>query len=283
MQIIDLRVYPVKSFGGLSVPAATVHPWGLAGDRRWAVTGPDGEVLTARDLPGMLAISAEAREDGGVLLRAAGSPDLAVPPPAGGPPAAIRLRGLDRAVDAGTTAAAWVSAAVGRPARLVWLDDPRRRPMSEEHGGRPGDTFVLQDDAPLLLTTAASLDRLSAWIAEEAALRGEDEPGPLAGIRFRPNVVVDGTEPFAEDSWTRVRLGDTWFRFAERCDRCTMTTVDPATYRKGKEPIRTLSRHRKQDGKVWFGIRLVPEAPGELRVGDEVAAGVHPTGTATAG
>lgn len=52
-----------------------------------------------------------------------------------------------------------------------------------------------------------------------------------------------------------------------------MTTVDTDEFSKGKEPIRTLARHRRWDGKTWFSIQLIPERTGVLRVGDEVVPG----------
>ncbi|MFC7583468.1 MOSC domain-containing protein [Nonomuraea antimicrobica] len=83
-------------------------------------------------------------------------------------------------------------------------------------------------------------------------------------------VVAGAGEPFAEDGWQRVRIGEVDFRVAKGCDRCVLTTVDTTTYRKGKEPIRTLSRHRKRDGKVWFGVNLIPDGPGRIAQGDPV-------------
>ena len=92
--------------------------------------------------------------------------------------------------------------------------------------------------------------------------------------RFRPTVVVDGAaEPFAEDGWRHVRIGEVSFRFAEQCDRCVLTTIDTRTLAGGKEPLRTLARHRQWDHKTWFGIRLVPATTGVIRVGDPVVAG----------
>ena len=50
-----------------------------------------------------------------------------------------------------------------------------------------------------------------------------------------------------------------------------MTTINPDTAAKGKEPIATLARHRRWDGKTWFGVNLVPDSHGVgLRVGDDV-------------
>ena len=89
---------------------------------------------------------------------------------------------------------------------LGWLDDPRRRSVSADHGGRPGDVLSLADAGPLLLASTASLRRLDDWIAAGAAERGEEPPAPLPMERFRPTVVVDGAEtPFAEDAGAACR------------------------------------------------------------------------------
>ena len=108
--------------------------------------------------------------------------------------------------------------------------------------------------------------------AEEAELRGEPGAVRLDARRFRPNVVVDHDVPFAEDDWRGIRLGGIDFRISKPCDRCVLTTIDPDTRVKGKEPLRTLARHRRRDGKVWFGINLIPDGTGHLRVGDKAEA-----------
>jgi uncharacterized protein YcbX len=46
--------------------------------------------------------------------------------------------------------------------------------------------------------------------------------------------------------------------------------VEPDTLARGREPIRTLSRFRRRDGLTWFGVRIAPESPGKVRVGDPV-------------
>jgi uncharacterized protein YcbX len=263
-----LTVYPVKSARGTAVTEAVVEPWGLAGDRRWAVVAAaDGARVGAARCPALMTLDASPAPDGGLLLAAPGAGALRVPPPS---PAAVPVpvrdfTGVDRAVPVSAAADAWLSAVLGRPVRLVWQDDPARRPVAPGHGGLPGDVFSLADTAPLLLTTTASLRRLDEWT-------GPGVP-PLDMRRFRPNAVVanDGDEPFAEDRWTRVRIGGVTFRLTERCDRCSVTLRDPDTLAGGPEPIRSLARHRRgADGKVYFGVRLVPETTGPVRVGDPV-------------
>ena len=101
---------------------------------------------------------------------------------------------------------------------------------------------------------------------------GEEPPGPLPVERFRANLVVDGDEPFAEDRWTRVVVGDVAFRIGKPVGRCVMATLDPVTLTTAKEPTRTLARHRRIDGKVFFAVHLVPETSGRISVGDAVRA-----------
>jgi uncharacterized protein YcbX len=94
---------------------------------------------------------------------------------------------------------------------------------------------------------------------------------PLPMTRFRPNIVVAGALAWQEDNWRRIRVGEVVFRVAKGCDRCVLTTVDPDTGIKGREPLWTLARHRSWDGAVWFGINLIPDNLGRIAVGDEVA------------
>lgn len=269
MQVTRLRIHPVKSFAGLDVSSARVLPWGLDGDRRWAVVDPEGEPITAREANGLLGLTAEVLGDSGLLLGDRdGTEPLRVDVPTGADPVAVGHSRQGTALPAGPEADAWLSGRIGRPARLVWQPDPTARPVNPAHGGRPGDHVTLADVAPLLLTSESSLAQLDRWT--------DDDTAPLDMLRFRPNVVVDGDPdaPFAEDTWPSVRIGDVRFRVSGVCDRCVMTTVDPVSLARGKEPIRTLARHRKWDGKTWFGVWLVPDpAPANdpvLRVGDEV-------------
>lgn len=268
MRVVGLYVYPVKSTRAHPVERAQVEWWGLAGDRRWAVVTPDGVPITGRECRDLFTVVASGTPDGGLLLTAPGAPDFTVPPPDPARTVPVKFMALDRATWCGEGADAWLTAKLGRPARLVWLADPRARAIPEEVGGLPGEVYHLGDTMPLHLITIASLRRLDDWIAETAVERGEELPEPLEVLRFRPNVVVEGPPAFAEDDWKRLRLGAVDFRVAGPCGRCVMTTIQPDTREGGKEPIRTLARHRRWGGWAWFGVQLVPETLGEIAVGD---------------
>ncbi|MGN9778715.1 MOSC domain-containing protein [Micromonospora sp. H33] len=268
MRLNAIHTYPVKGCHRLDHDGAEVRPWGLAGDRRWMVVDAAGVGVTQREVAGLVALRAVAR-DGGLTLRAAGHPDLEVPEPSGGEPVPVRTfrnRKLSvPALPAGPAADAWVSALLDRPVRLVWLARPTRHIPAGDREHDTGDQVSFADAYPLLLTNAASLDALNGWLADAG------EPS-VPMTRFRPNLVVEGAPSWAEDTWIGrpLRIGGVRFRAAGPCDRCVVTTTDQETGVRGKEPLRTLGRYRNVRQKLLFGLNLVPVTTGRVAVGDEV-------------
>jgi len=271
LDLAELRRYPVKSCRGQQLEVAVVEPWGLAGDRRWMLVDETGETVTAREHAEMLLVHPRLRADGGLEVSAppdSDLPDLVVPPPVGGRVVDVSVFGRApfAATEADHEADAWFSKVLGEPVRLVFADDPNRRQANAEFAG-PGVPMHFGDAYPLLVTTEASLAALNELIA--AGPRADE--GPLPMVRFRPNLVVAGGLPWAEDGWRRIRVGAAEFRVVKGCDRCAIPTTDDETAVRRKEPTYTLAQHRRWDGAVWFGMNLVPVTPGAtIRVGDEV-------------
>lgn len=268
VELTRIYRYPVKSCRRDELQQAEVEPWGLAGDRRWMVVDQGNEQITAREEPRLFL--ADPQIDGtGLLLRAPGQPALTVKAPDGSELTRVGVWGkVIEAAVAGEDAHRWFSLLLGRPVRLVYLDDPlRRRPNPKFSQAQDRVSFA--DGYPLLLATEESLAALNAWIAEGPRAH----EGPLPMTRFRPNVVVRGAPAWAEDGWRRLRIGDVTFRSVKGCDRCVMTMLDPETLAKTKEPIATLSRHRRWDGATWFAMNIIPDRPvagATIRVGDPV-------------
>ncbi len=278
MQITSLNIHPVKSTAIRPVDTVRVTPGGLEGDRTWVVVDADGVVVTAREEHSLFAITADTPATDPSLasalrLRAAEMPDLLLDQPSG-ERVRIRLFRHELAgIPAGPEADTWISNSLGRDdLRLVWCDDPTRRTLNPDHS-RPEDFTAYADGYPVTIASVASLRQLNDWIIEGALDRGEDPPDPLPIQRFRPNVVVDGNAPFGEDNWTSVLIGDVRFRVAKPTGRCVMTTIDIDSLETGKEPIRTLSRHRLADHMTLFAVSLISETTGVVRVGDEVTVG----------
>ncbi|KJK45841.1 MOSC domain-containing protein [Streptomyces sp. NRRL F-4428] len=267
LHVQALHVHPVKSVAGSAPDEVAVEPWGLSGDRRWALVDPEGTVLTQRRHPRLALASARPVGGGRIALTAADMAELVVEVPEPGPLEPVSLFGKKvETVVAARAAADWFSAFLGVPVRLVHLDDPAvRRPVDPDYA-LPGETVSLADGYPVLITTLASLDALNSLIA------AGDHPdeGPLPMNRFRPNIVVSGAEAWAEDGWQRLAIGDALFRGARECGRCVITTTDQRTAERGREPLKTLAAHRRIGTSLAFGRLLVPLRPGTLHVGDEV-------------
>ena len=88
--------------------------------------------------------------------------------------------------------------------------------------------------------------------------------------RFRPNVVIEGAEAWAEDRWQRIAIGSAVLRAPKPCERCVVTTIDSSTAKAEREPLRTLASFRRTERGVLFGVNLVPETLGVIAIGDPV-------------
>ena len=263
----SLHIYPVKSCHRVDLDAAEVEPWGLAGDRRWMITDAEGLMRTQRVLPRLALIRPSYAADGVLRLHAPGMPDLEVAPPlrgAGAEQAKVTVWHFNGpAARAGGAADEWLSAFIGEPSMLVYMDDTSARPTDAQYS-RAEDRVSFADGYPLLLASAASLEALNDWIVEMGG-------PPVPMTRFRPNVVIEGAEPWAEDDWQRVRIGGQVFRAVKRCARCVMTTVDPEHgVFAGQQPLKALRKHRRVDKSVFFAVNLIPDTVGPIEIGEGV-------------
>lgn len=274
MHLSALFLYPVKSLRGCAAAAADLDDLGLVGDRRFMLIDSDGRFLTQRTEP-RLALINSALEPGQLVLSAAGAGSVAVPR-AADPAAPRRLvsvwksEGLT-AEDAGEPAAEWLGAFLGRPVRLVRLGADFRRPVRKFPAAfteRAIPLVTFADGYPFLIVGEGSLADLN----DRLIARGEV---PVPMDRFRPNLVIAGAPPFAEDTWPRFRVGEVVFRGAGPCGRCIVTTTDQQTGERGHEPLRTLAAYRRDaidPTNVNFGQNLIAESiHGTLQVGDPVA------------
>jgi len=251
----ELWRYPVKSMRGARHRQLAVDARGFVADRRWMLVDAQGRFLTQRQLPRMALLDAELG-DGRLQLSAAGQ-SLDVPPPAADAPLLEVQVWNDRVLAQPVSAAVdrWLSEFLGQACRLVMLPDTQVRRVDPDYA-RAQDQVGFADGFPFLLISQASLDDLNARL---------DAPLPMR--RFRPNLVVSGCAPYAEDGWKRIRIGDLQLRVVKPCSRCIIPTIDPATAERAAEPLRTLMGYRKRGNQVYFGQNLLHDGPGELAEG----------------
>jgi uncharacterized protein len=268
--LASIHVYPVKGCRAVDLDRALVEPWGLAGDRRWLIVGADCQFITQRKHPALARVVVTPGPGAAITVSSDGYPALPIPVP-GDDAEQLKVtiwRSTVLATAAGSAADAWFSAYLGEPVRLVYLDDPTRRAVDPAYGA-DGDTVSFADGYPLLLTSAASLDQLGQWLAEAG-----DRPVPMN--RFRPNVVVTGFRPWAEDQWRRVTIGPVAFRVAKPCGRCVVTTTDQTTGARGSQPLKMLATRRRFGQNLLFGQNLIPDSPGHIQVGDPIEVILFP-------
>ena len=263
LELTAIFIYPVKSLRGVSLSEAALENGRLVGDRNWLLVDAIGRFMHMRDYPQMARVAAEITR-GGIRVTAdgMGELDIARPDTTNVPSEQVTHVRLWRrsapVVPAGPDADTWFSEALGEPCRLMAFVPGARAlnvPSYEVHSS-------LQDATPFHLTTEESLADLNARMSK-----------PIPMNRFRPNLVVRGAAPYAEDSWRRLTIGGTTLRWIKPCTRCVATTTDHMTGERGsRDPLLTLARYRRLGPSVVFGHYLVADSWGErLRVGDRGA------------
>lgn len=264
IRITQLTIYPVKGCRGQQLENATMTPEGLDGDRQFAVT-IDGRRSNQKQIAGLKFLEA-TRGQGQLVLGYPGAGSFELALDEGTLQAEEEFRGQQiPLLDMGDSVAEFLSDALGQSVRLQRVrqavDWFLPHPEFTAVHGQVQTRFV--DAAPILLVGQSSLDDLNSRL---------ESPVPMD--RFRPNIVVDGLDPYQEDELEVFAFGDVQLDRVTVCERCIVTTMDQQTGDMGKEPLNTLSKYRKRSndyaGGIMFGI-YTTGASGDLKLGDELS------------
>jgi uncharacterized protein YcbX len=261
MFLSEIWIYPVKSLGGIRLTESQVREKGLQYDRRWMIVDEKGKFLTQRVNSKMALLDVSFHTDGLILSHRSDIENQVLVPFKPVSSQAIQVKVWKDVVTARTVcdqADQWLTEQLGKNVRIVEMYEESRRLMDPDYAD-PGTLVSFADDFPFLLISNASLDDLNSKLTDSVEMK-----------RFRPNFVVSGTEPFAEDFWKEIIIGNIAFNVAKPCERCVLTTIDPATGTKGLEPLKTLATYRKVNNQILFGQNLVGSQTGMLREGDQV-------------
>jgi uncharacterized protein len=265
--VASLHVYPVKSCRGIALQEARLTPAGIEHDREWMVVSPEGRFVTQRELPRMALIgTALSAEE--LLLAAPDMPRLALPlawqPQDAGAAREVVIWGDHcAAFDAGERAAEWFSRFLGRPLRLVRFDPAGRRVSNRKWTGDVAADNRFSDGFAVLIISLASLEDLNARLEL-----------PLPMNRFRPNIVLAGVAPYAEDRFDELVAPGLRLRVVKPCVRCIITTTDQELgEQQGAEPLHTLRSYRNDRALhgVTFGQNAIVIEGSQLRSGQQLA------------
>lgn len=261
MQLDQIIIYPIKSCAGIELENSLVENRGFPMDRRWMLIESDGMFVSQRNSPQLSLIESKITESQ-ILVNYPGMDQLG-----------INIGSSDRglikttiwddqvkALSVCSEADNWFTKVLNRRIRLVYMNDVVTRPLVKDR--LPKDqSFELSfaDGFPYLLTNQASLDDLNQRLVD-----------PVKIDRFRPNLNVSGFEPFEEDKWKLISIGDVKFQVVKPCARCHVTTIDQNTAQSSHEPLKTLARYRKYENQVLFGMNLVALNSGSVSINDPV-------------
>jgi uncharacterized protein YcbX len=259
LRLSGIYIYPIKSASGIALEMAQVGKRGFQYDRQWMLVDERGKFLTQRQFPRMALIKVQL-EGEYLVIAAPQRQSLYVPLHLDNQEhISVEVWGdVCEAIPLGEEVARWFSEFLELSCQLVYMPESSLRPVNSQYASQ-NEQVSFADAFPFLLISEASLQDLNERL---------DEPVPMN--RFRPNLVVSGCEPFAEDSWRSIRIGSIAFRVVKPCDRCTITTVEQSTGIRGKEPLQTLAQYRRWKGKIFFGQNLLQEQLGMLKIGDSV-------------
>jgi len=254
----QLAIYPIKSTAQITLQKAQIGPFGLDMDRRWMLIDENGHMLTQRKHPQLCLVKCKL-DDKYLTVSAPDTPLLKLPRQY--PERFLRATVWEdtcNSLDCGDDARKWFSSFLNIPARLVYF--PRNEVRQVDlNFARQGDITAFSDGFPYLLISQASLDELNSRLDTPVEMR-----------RFRPNLVIAGTEPFAEDNWKKIRIGDNTFNLVKPCSRCSIPSINPDTAQQTAEVVKTLAGYRMQDNKIFFGQNVIADGSAELEVGMEV-------------
>ena len=251
----ELAIYPIKSTSQIRLQKARISPFGLEMDRRWMLIDEQGYMLTQRKHPRMCLIQGTL-DNANLSIFAPEMTALTVPVKA--PQSLLKATvwaDTCNAYDCGLQAAEWFSRFLQTPARLVYFPDNEKRQVDLGYA-QQGDITAFSDGFPYLLIGQDSLDDLNSRLK-----------APVEMQRFRPNLVVMGTEAFAEDNWKKIRIGDITFQLVKPCSRCSIPSINPQTAEKTAEVVTTLAGYRMRENKIFFGQNMIAEGSGQLSVG----------------
>jgi uncharacterized protein len=261
MKVTHLFLYPVKSCGGIPLKEARIAERGFEHDRRWMLID-ENRISINQIMQPRLACVSPSFTSAGLQVQAPQMDTLTVPSePETDQVLTVKvLKKFCEAVVVNTQASQWFSDFLHQPCQLVYMPETTRRPVNPAYALNQ-DIVSFANGYPFHLLGQASLDALNERL---------DHPLPMN--RFRPNIVIAGAEPFAEDRWQTIRINTQCFSLVKPCNRCAVTMVDQQTgERAGKEPLRTLASFRRFEKQVFFGRYVLSSSVGgTVKLGDPV-------------
>jgi uncharacterized protein YcbX len=275
MIVSELYVYPLKSCQGIELQQTQVTTKGFLWDREMMLVSGSGKFITQRQFPQLAKVQVAIIESNiSLQIEDATLPPLTFSPTLTGNLIEVDIwRDRLLAIDQGDAVAQWFQQLLNlepnKVCRLVRQSPEHLRLLESKYAINQEQSLTFADNYPIMLTASASLIELNQRIVEIH----QQAKQAIPMNRFRPNIVVETTEPFVEDTWSVIQIGDIRFTVVKPCSRCIITTIDQQQGAKNqlKEPLNTLGTFRQlSEQGVMFGVNMIPQNEGTIKVGDRL-------------
>lgn len=287
ISVTALYIYPIKSCKGIKVENAKISKRGFFYDRLFMVIDENGKFVSQRTQPKMCYIETQINFESKMLTISAPSMATVLTIPLNdsknGASEAIKVTVWGDECIAneafGDKGNRWFQECLGTPnLRLVRMSDDCVRKTDEKFA--PESQVAFSDGFPFLLCSNSSMVALNQKLGK-----------PIPITNFRPNIIVDCKEPFAEDKWSQIEFHHSDvtcqpsvvpMKVVKPCSRCKVPTIDQATaqFDPNNEPSRSMKSFRSGESmglreeswrkEVFFGQNVDHSGRehGEVRVGD---------------
>ena len=227
-RLTEIHVYPIKSCRGFQVKEWIVDR-GLLYDRSWVLYDRDSDrVMTQKNQPGMYEIFTEIENEKLV----------------------VRFRDFDPLII--------------DLKHEMFVEKPFEGFSGHFYNDEVNQWFrrALKKSGVYLVKKiqhVASFSNSSQFLVmSEQTLRHLNEKlkEKVTMNRFRPNLVIsweDSDESSLEDCVERIQTNGQTLINVGKCSRCEMICIDQESGERGKEPLKTLSKYRRENGQIMLG------------------------------
>ena len=257
--VSELTIYPLKSAQGINLHTLDYMGRGPKLDRQWMVVNSKKRFLSQRQFPLMCLIKTQLI-DNELILSAPEQEPLII---------SFNNESLEEktvdvwkdqvnALDCGAEAANWISRYLKHDCQLVVMPNETERFVDTDYANNK-ETVSFADGFPSLIISQASLDDFNSKLEQSISM-----------AHFRPNIVIDGCPPYAEDKWQKIKINGIIFSLVKPCSRCIIPAIEPNSGNKRMDIIKALSTHRRRGNASYFGQNALHDSEGQICVGDNV-------------
>ena len=260
IQVSKLFYYPIKSLPGIACEQLSINAWGPLRDRRLMLVDEQGKFITQRQCRIMALMS--LNDDLEYLTLAYQAETFTLPwPDFSQVTATQQVQVWEDEVSGqkiGGEINDWLSRVLQRRVNLVYMADDTHRQVDLVYASQ-GTRTGFADGFPFLIVCQESVTSLQQELTFTLDVK-----------RFRPNIVLSGSDAFSEDKWRTISINNIEFNLVKPCSRCVIPSIDLTTGLMQKEVMQVMVAHRKQGEQIYLGQNAVHKGQGKIEVGQPV-------------